>query len=56
MSDMVKRLRDAYEYAENHRVHSHHVMLDAAAEIERLEEQAADTAQWLRENFPEMYR
>lgn len=54
--NMADKLRDHYEYAETHRVHNHHVMLEAADHIERLEQQIADTDQWCRENMPEMYR
>lgn len=56
MSDMAAKLRAHYDYAEAHRVHSHHVMVEAADHIERLEQQIADTDEWMRENLPEMYR
>lgn len=56
MSDMADRLRRSYNYAESHTTHDHTVMLDAADHIERLERQAAESEQWMRDNMPEMYR
>ncbi len=56
MSDLPERLRALHERANSARVVDYSLILEAAREIERLEQQAADSAQWMRENFPEFYR
>ncbi len=53
---MADKLRAHYEYAETHRVHNHHVMIEAADHIERLEQQIADMDQWCRDNVPDPQR
>jgi hypothetical protein len=55
VSDLPERLRDLYARA-NGMVVDYSLILEAAREIERLEQQAADSAAWMRENMPEMYR
>lgn len=55
MSNLPERLRDLHERA-GRGVVDYGLILEAAREIERLEQQAADTEEWLRENMPEMYR
>lgn len=56
MSDLPERLRALYERANSARVVDYSLILEAASEIERLERQATESDEWMRENMPEMYR
>ena len=47
---MADRLRRSYEYATTHKVSDMSVMLDAAREIDRLEQQLADMQAWMKDN------
>ncbi|GGM52419.1 hypothetical protein ACFFX1_55585 [Dactylosporangium sucinum] len=54
-SDMPQRLRDLHDRA-GHGVVDYSLILDAADHIERLEQQAVEADEWMRENHPEYYR
>lgn len=49
MSSMANDLRDLHEYASNNRVFNLHLLLDAAAHIERLERQIQETREYFDE-------
>jgi hypothetical protein len=49
MSKMPERLRHLYDYANSHRTFDLGLLLEAAAYIERLEEDAEETRKYLDE-------
>lgn len=55
MTDYAAELRRLYEATHSNRATDYSGLLDAADHIERLERQAAEADQWMRDNFPEMY-
>lgn len=55
MSDMPQRLRDLHDRANSARVVDFSLIREAADHIQRLEQQAADTDEFLRQNHPEYY-
>lgn len=55
MTDHAANLRRLYEASGSSRNTDYTGMLDAANHIERLERQAAEADEWMRDNMPEMY-
>ncbi len=55
MTDHAANLRRLYEATSTNRATDYTGLPDAAAHIERLERQAREADEWMRDNFPEMY-
>ncbi len=55
MTDRAANLRRLYQATGSNRATDYTALLDAADHIERLERQAAEADEWMRENMPEFY-
>ncbi len=55
MTDHAANLRRLYEATASNRATDYTGLLDAADHIERLERQAGEVDEWMRDNMPEFY-